>query len=68
MPTGERLRQTALLDWQRDRLYGEIRRRLAGRPDRSVRRHLGAVLHVARRLERPTPPSRNGSWAAAPGA
>jgi hypothetical protein len=25
-------------NWQRDRLYGEIRRRLAQRPDRSVRR------------------------------
>jgi SAM-dependent methyltransferase len=38
--------------WQRDRLYGEIRRRLARRPDRSVRRHWGTVLHVARRRER----------------
>jgi SAM-dependent methyltransferase len=36
--------------WQRDRLYGEIRRRLASRPDGLVRRHWGAVLHVARRL------------------
>jgi SAM-dependent methyltransferase len=34
--------------WQRDRLYGEIRRRLARRPDGLVRRHWGAVLHVAR--------------------
>jgi len=40
----------AMQRWQRDRLYGEIRRRLAERPDRLVRRHWGAVLHVARRL------------------
>ena len=36
--------------WQRDRLYGEIRSRLAGRPDGLVRRHWGVVLHVARKL------------------
>jgi SAM-dependent methyltransferase len=35
--------------WQRDRLYGEIRRRLALRPDGMLRRHWGAVLNVARR-------------------
>jgi SAM-dependent methyltransferase len=35
--------------WQRDRLYGEIRRRLALRPDGLVRRHWGGVLHVARK-------------------
>ena len=35
--------------WQRDRLYGEIRSRLAERPDGMLRRHWGAVLHVARR-------------------
>ncbi len=35
--------------WQRDRLYGEIRRRLALRPDGLLRRHWGVVLHVARR-------------------
>jgi SAM-dependent methyltransferase len=35
--------------WKRDRLYGEIRRRLAERRDGRVRRHWGAVLHVARR-------------------
>lgn len=34
----------------RDRLYGEIRRRLAERPDGHLRRHWGAVLHVAGRL------------------
>jgi hypothetical protein len=38
---------------QRDRLYGEIPRRLVERPDRSVRRHWGAVLHVARRRDDP---------------
>jgi SAM-dependent methyltransferase len=39
----------AMAPWQRDRLYGEIRRRLAERPDGLLRRHWGAVLHVARR-------------------
>ncbi|MGB6580530.1 MAG: class I SAM-dependent methyltransferase [Streptosporangiaceae bacterium] len=41
----------AMPDWKRKRLYGEIRRRLALRPDHSVRRHWGAVLQVARRRE-----------------
>ena len=40
----------AMAAWQRDRLYGEIRRRLALRPDGLVHRHWGAVLHVARKL------------------
>jgi SAM-dependent methyltransferase len=35
--------------WQRQRLYDEIRRRLAERPSSTVRRHWGAVLHVATR-------------------
>ena len=43
----------SMAGWQRDRLYGEIRRRLAQRPDRSVRRGWGTVLHVARRREQP---------------
>jgi SAM-dependent methyltransferase len=43
----------AMQAWQRDRLYEEIRRRLAQRPDGRLRRHWGAVLHVARRVERP---------------
>ena len=43
----------SMASWQRDRLYGEIRRRLAQRPDRSVRRGWGTVLHVARRREQP---------------
>jgi SAM-dependent methyltransferase len=39
----------AMETWQRDRLYGEIRRRLALRPDGVLRRHWGTVLNVARR-------------------
>jgi SAM-dependent methyltransferase len=39
--------------WQRDRLYGEIRRRLAARPDGKVRRHWGAVLQLAVRRDEP---------------
>ena len=39
----------AMQPWQRDRLYGEIRCQLAIRPDGLVRRHWGAVLHVARK-------------------
>jgi SAM-dependent methyltransferase len=41
----------AMQDWQRDRLYGEIRRRLALRPDGLLRRHWGVVLDIARRRE-----------------
>jgi SAM-dependent methyltransferase len=41
----------AMAAWQRDRLYGEIRRRLAARPGGTLRRHWGAVLNVARRLD-----------------
>lgn len=37
--------------WQRDRLYGEIRRRLAQRADGQLRRHWGAVLHIAQRRD-----------------
>jgi len=39
----------SMADWQRDRLYGEIRRRLGQRADPTLRRGWGAVLHVARR-------------------
>ncbi len=39
----------AMAQWKRDRLYGEIRRRLAKRPDGTLRRHWGSVLQVARR-------------------
>jgi SAM-dependent methyltransferase len=39
----------AMQDRQRDRLYGEIRRRLANRPGGRLRRHWGGVLHVTRR-------------------
>jgi SAM-dependent methyltransferase len=38
-----------MAEWKKRRLYGEIRRRLALRPDHAVRRGWGAVLHVARR-------------------
>jgi hypothetical protein len=36
-----------MADWQRERLYGEIRR-LRHPPDCLVRRHCEAVLHVPR--------------------
>lgn len=39
----------AMEQWKRDRLYGEIRRRLAQRRDGLLRRHWGAVLNVARK-------------------
>lgn len=39
----------AMEAWQRERLYGEVRERLSHRSDRRLRRHWGAVLHVARR-------------------
>jgi hypothetical protein len=39
----------AMVPWQRDRLYGEIRRRINARRVPAVRRHWGAVLHVAAR-------------------
>ena len=42
----------AMEQWQRDRLYGEIRRRLAQRPDGLLRRHWGSVLHIARVRDR----------------
>jgi SAM-dependent methyltransferase len=42
-----------MADWQRDRLYGEIRRRLATRPGGKVRRHWGAVLQLATRRDEP---------------
>jgi SAM-dependent methyltransferase len=41
----------ALAPCQRGRLYGEIRRRLAQRPGGELRRHWGAILHVARRRD-----------------
>ena len=39
----------AMQEWQRDRLYREIRRRLGTRSDGVVRRHWGGVLQIARR-------------------
>ncbi len=41
----------AMQPGQKQRLYGEIRRRLTGRPGGLLRRHWGAVLHVARRRD-----------------
>jgi SAM-dependent methyltransferase len=41
----------AMEQWQRDRLYDAIRERLARRADGRLRRHWGAVLHVARRRD-----------------
>jgi hypothetical protein len=41
----------AMADGQRERLYGAIRARLAERPDRMLRRHSGAVPHIARRRD-----------------
>jgi len=46
----------AMQPWQRERLYAEIRRRLAQRSNGRLRRYWGAVLHVARRAD-PTPAS-----------
>jgi SAM-dependent methyltransferase len=43
----------AMPQWKRDRLYGEIRRRLTERPDGLLRRGWGAALHVARRAAGP---------------
>ena len=43
----------AMQPWQRERLYAEIRARVAARPDGRLRRHWGAALHVARRVDDP---------------
>ncbi len=51
----------AMEQWKRDRLYGEIRGRLARRPGGRLRRHWGAVLHVARRRNSPDRPSSGQS-------
>ncbi len=48
----------AMKAWQRDRLYSEIRRRLAQRPDGRLRRHWGAAVSIARRRDQPTSPDR----------
>jgi SAM-dependent methyltransferase len=47
----------AMAQWQRDRLYGEIRRRLGERPGGRLSRGWGAVLHVARRRDAPMRPA-----------
>ena len=41
----------AMRQRQRDRLYGEIRRRLHHRPSHAARRHWGGVLHIAKRRD-----------------
>ena len=41
----------AMEDRKREKLYTEIRLRLNRRPDRALRRHWGAVLHIARRRD-----------------
>jgi len=41
----------AMQAWQRDRLFGEVRRRLAQRPDGQLHRHWGGVLRIARRRD-----------------
>jgi len=46
----------AMEPWKRERLYREIRRRLARRHDGRLRRHWGAVLNIARRLDAPALP------------
>ena len=50
----------AMAPWQRERLYGEIRRRLGERPDGLLRRGWGAVLHVARRRNPSDPAGVSG--------
>ncbi|MGD0608706.1 MAG: methyltransferase domain-containing protein [Streptosporangiaceae bacterium] len=50
----------AMPGWKRERLYTEIRRRLALRRDHSVRRGWGAVLQVARRGDRVSGPAGSG--------
>lgn len=54
----------AMAPWKRDRLHSEIRRRLACRTDGRLRRHWGAVLHVARRRDEARPFS---TWRWPPG-
>ena len=41
----------AMAEWKSQRLFGEVRRRLALRRDHTLRRHWGAVLQVARRKD-----------------
>jgi len=43
----------AMQAWKRQHLYAEISRRLQQRPGGRLRRHWGAVLHVARRADPP---------------
>jgi SAM-dependent methyltransferase len=50
----------AMESTKREKLYEEIRDRLARRDDRRVCRHWAAILHVARRAEKK--PFRRGMW------
>ena len=43
----------AMADWQRERLYSNVSAKLAERPDRTLRGHWGAALHIAHRREPP---------------
>ena len=43
----------AMEDWKRERLYTQVRLRLGRRREATVRRHWGAVLHIARRRDQP---------------
>jgi hypothetical protein len=45
--------------WQRQRLYGAIREMVKQRPGGTLRRHWGAVLHVAKRRDQVP----SGRWA-----
>jgi SAM-dependent methyltransferase len=47
----------AMAPASREHLYNAIRERLAAREDRELRRHWGAVLHVARRRDHSTAPA-----------
>jgi SAM-dependent methyltransferase len=44
----------AMKTHKRDHLYSEIRRRLEQRPNGRLRRHWGAVLNIARRIDSPS--------------
>ena len=57
----------AMEDWQRERLYSEMRRRLAERPDGVLRRHWGAVLQIARLRRSLRPQGPGHSWGRLPG-
>jgi hypothetical protein len=39
----------AMEQWQRDKLYAEVRRLIAQRPEAQIRKHHLSILHVCRR-------------------